>query len=133
MTDRATLHTSLQKLEHRQSNEVSKAIIKKIKKVDYPMHTMTFDNDKGFADHMKVSDALNVNTYLTRPYTSQDKGTVENRIGQLRRFFPKKTDLSAVTDQRVKQVEQLLNDRPVRKFNYKTPNQVLQEKIALIT
>jgi IS30 family transposase len=133
MTDRATLHTSLQKLEHRQSNEVSKAIIKKLKKVDYPMHTMTFDNDKGFADHMKVSDALNVNTYFTRPYTSQDKGTVENRIGQLRRFFPKKTDLSAVTDQQVKQVEQFLNDRPVRKFNYKTPNQVLLEKIALIT
>jgi IS30 family transposase len=133
MTDRATLHTSLQKLEHRQSNEVSKAIIKKLKKVDYPMHTITFDNDKGFADHMKVSDALNVNTYFTRPYTSQDKGTVENRIGQLRRFFPKKTDLSAVTDQQVKQVEQFLNDRPVRKFNYKTPNQVLQGKIALIT
>ena len=122
MTDRATLHTSLQKLEHRQSNEVSKAIIKKLKKVDYPMHTMTFDNDKGFADHMKVSDALNVNTYFTRPYTSQDKGTVENRIGQLRRFFPKKTDLSAVTDQQVKQVEQFLNDRPVRKFIYKSPN-----------
>ena len=133
MTDRATLHTSLQKLEHRQSNEVSKAIIKKLKKVDYPMHTITFDNDKGFADHMKVSDALNVNTYFTRPYTSQDKGTVENRIGQLRRFFPKKTDLSAVTDQQVKQVEQFLNDRPVRKFNYQTPNQVLQGKIALIT
>ena len=37
------------------------------------------------------------------------------------------------TDQSVKQVEKLLNDRPVRKFNYKTPNQVLQEKIALIT
>jgi len=30
-------------------------------------------------------------------------------------------------------VEKLLNERPVRKFNYKTPNQVLQEKIALIT
>ena len=133
MTDNATLHTSLQKLEYRQSKEVSKEIIKKLKKVDYPMHTMTFDNDKGFADHMTVADALNVNTYFTRPYTSQDKGTVENRIGQLRRFFPKKTDLSAVTDQRVKQVEQLLNDRPVRKFNYKTPKQVLQEKIALIT
>jgi IS30 family transposase len=131
MTDRATLHTSLQELEHRQSNEVSKAIIKKLKKVDYPMHTMTFDNDKGFADHMKVSDALNVNTYFTRPYTSQDKGTVENRIGQLRRFFPKKTDLSALTDQQVKQVEQFLNDRPVRKFNYQTPNQVLEGKIAL--
>jgi len=29
--------------------------------------------------------------------------------------------------------QQLLNERPVRKFNYKTPNQVLQEKIALIS
>lgn len=133
MTDRATLHTSLHKLEHRQSNEVSKTIIKKLKKAEYPLHTMTFDNDKGFADHMVVADALQINTYFTRPYTSQDKGTVENRIGQVRRFFPKKTDLSAVTDRRVKQVEQFLNDRPVRKFNYQTPNQVLQGKIALIT
>ena len=27
----------------------------------------------------------------------------------------------------MKQVEQLLNNRPVRKFNYKTPNQVQEE------
>jgi IS30 family transposase len=105
MTDRATLHTSLQKLEHRQSNEVSKAIIKKLKKAEYCLHTMTLDNDKGFADHMTVADALNINTYFTRPYTSQDKGKVEYRIGLIRRFSPKKTDLSGITDQQVKQVE----------------------------
>lgn len=39
--------------------------------------------------------------------------------------------VSAVTDQQVKNVEQFLNDRPVRKFNYQTPNQVLEGKIAL--
>ena len=61
------------------------------------------------------------------------KGTVENRIGQIRRFFPKKTDLRFVTIDQVQYVEDLLNNRPVRKFNYKTPNQVLLEKIALIT
>ncbi len=38
-----------------------------------------------------------------------------------------------LTDFKVKQVEQKLNDRPVRKFNYLTPNQVLQKKIALVT
>jgi IS30 family transposase len=133
MTDRATLHTRLHKLKNRHSSVVSKAIIQKLKQMQYPMHTITFDNDKGFADHMKVAEVLNVTTYFTRPYTSQDKGTVENRIGQIRRFFPKKTDLSLVTANQVKKVERLLNDRPVRKFNYKTPNQVLQEKIALIT
>jgi IS30 family transposase len=80
-----------------------------------------------------VADTLNIDTYFTRPYTSQDKGTVENRIGQIRRFFPKKTDLNMVTDGQVKRVERLLNNRPVRKFDYKTPKQVLLEKIALIS
>jgi IS30 family transposase len=133
MTDRATLHTSLHMLRNRHSAVVSKAIINKLNRVNYPTHTITFDNDKGFADHMMVAKSLNADTYFTRPYTSQDKGTVENRIGQLRRFFPKKTDLSMVTSDQVKRVERLLNNRPVRKFNYKTPNQVLLEKIALIT
>lgn len=133
MTDRATLHTSLRKLNNRSSEIVSKAIINKLKQVKYPLHTVTFDNDKGFANHLDVAEALNVDTYFTRPYTSQDKGTVENRIGQIRRFFPKKTDLSKVTNYQIKRVEQLLNERPVRKFNYQTPNQALQEKIALIT
>ena len=133
MTDRATLHTKLHKLENRNSNTVSKTMIKSLLKSKHPIHTITFDNDKGFADHMLVAKALNANTYFTRPYTSQDKGTVENRIGQLRRFFPKKTDLSIVTSDEVKCVEELLNNRPVRKFNYKTPNQVLLEKIALIS
>jgi IS30 family transposase len=115
----ATLHTSLHKLSNRRSETVSKAI----EQADYHMHTVTFDNDLGFANHREVAEALNVDTYFTRPYTSQDKGTVENRIGQIRRFFPKKTDLSMVTVNQVKRVEQLLNDRPVRKFNYLTPNQ----------
>jgi len=133
MTDRATLHTSLHKLSNRRSEIVSKAIIKKLEQSDYHMHTVTFDNDLDFANHREVAEALNVDTYFTRSYTSQDKGTVENRIGQIGRFFPKKTDLNLVTDYQVKRVRQLLNNRPVRKFNYLTPNQVLQQKIALIS
>ena len=133
MTDRATLHTSLHKLKSRPSYNVRKAIINKLSKLKYPLHTLTFDNDKGFADHIEIANAMNVKTYFTRPYTSQDKGTVENRIGQIRRIFPKKTDLSDVSCNQVRRVEKLLNNRPVRKFQYKTPNQVLQEKIALIS
>jgi IS30 family transposase len=90
------------------------------------MHTVTFDNDLGFAIHNEVAEALNVDTYFNRPYASQDKGKVENRIGQIKRFSPRKTVLSLIKDAQVKRVEQLLNDRPVRKFNYLTPNQVLQ-------
>ena len=45
ITDRATLHTSRKRLEHKQINEVSNAIISKLKKAVYPLQTMTLDND----------------------------------------------------------------------------------------
>jgi IS30 family transposase len=131
--DRSTLYTKLSKLGRKQSRRVAESIIRRYKDNPYPLHTFTFDNDKAFAGHRKVSRTLGVDTYFTRPYCSQDKGTVENRIGQIRRFLPKKTDLRTISSQEIRRIEKLLNERPVRKFNYKTPNQVLQEKIALIT
>lgn len=133
ITDRATLHTQLQKLKSKDSRQITKAIIKRLSQLNYKVHTLTFDNDQSFSGHQQVARVLNVDTYFTRPYTSQDKGTVENRIGVLRRFLPKKTDLSIVSHQRIKKIQVLLNERPVRKFNFLTPNQVLQQKIALTT
>ena len=84
---------------------------------------MTFDNDKAFAKHQKVAARLQADTYFTRPYTSQDKGTVENCIWVLRRFFPKGTDLRKVSTERIKTVEEYLNFRPIRKFDYLNPIQ----------
>ena len=45
----------------------------------------------------------------------------------------KKADIREISHHRVRQVQEFLNYKPVRKFNYKTPNQAMQEKIALIT
>ncbi|GAB2667139.1 hypothetical protein GCM10027036_20900 [Flavihumibacter cheonanensis] len=111
----------MNKLDNRSSENVAKNLIKKFVKCQYPIHTITFDNEKGFAGYRDVSKALQA--YFIRPYTSQDKGTVANRIGQIRQFLPKKTDLSNVTNEEIKSVVLLLINRPVRKFNYKTPNQ----------
>jgi len=85
---------------------------------------MTFDNDKAFVEHELIAKALNVKTYFTRPYTSQDKGTIENRNGVIRQFFPKKTDFNLIDKKEVLRVEKELNNRPVRKFKYLTPNEV---------
>ncbi|GAC1389069.1 MAG: IS30 family transposase [Ginsengibacter sp.] len=132
-TDRASLFTRLTKLEGKTSKEVFKALIKRLAKIKYPLHTLTFDNDKAFSEHTAVGEKLKVDTFFTRPYTSQDKGTVENRIGVIRRFIPKKTDLRTINAQQIKAVENKINNRPVRKYNYLTPKQVQLQKIALIT
>lgn len=129
MTDRASLTTGLEKLTGKDADQVYRKMKSRLTRFDSSwIKTLTFDNGKEFALHYKIGKLLNTKTYFTRPYTSQDKGTVENRIGVVRRFFPKKTDLRKVTERRIKDVEKLLNYRPIRKFNYKNPMEVLTEK-----
>lgn len=130
--DRATLHTKLRLIRTKESDVVEDKIGNMYSSSDW-IKTITFDNDKAFSNHLNIAKTLNAKTYFTRPYTSQDKGSVENRIGVIRRFFPKKTDLTKVTHNQVRKIQTLINNRPVRKFNYKTPNQVFSERIALIT
>ena len=133
ITDRASLFTRIRKMESKKSNQIAKAIIEELSKDNHKLETITFDNDMAFANHGLIAKSFDVDIYFTRPYTSQDKGTVENRIGVIRRFFPKKTDIRFVTQEKVRVVENKINERPIRKFNYLNAKQVLQRKIALIT
>jgi transposase, IS30 family len=133
MTDRATLFTCFKKLESKDAKRISQTIIHTLKSIDIPVKTLTFDNDMAFADHQTVAKALKAKTYFTRPYTSQDKGTVENRIGVIRRFFPKKTDIRNLSEEYIQKVEEKINLRPIRKFNYSNAKEVLSRKIALVT
>jgi IS30 family transposase len=99
----------------------------------YPVHSITFDTDKAFSCHHEVARLLGVEACFTSPNTSHDKGTVENKIGVIRRLISKWADITKIAPNTMRRVERLINDRPVRKFNYRTPNQALQEKIAIIT
>lgn len=129
--DRASLITTIDKLESKNATIISDKIIQRMKEKP-TLKTMTFDNDQAFSQHEKIAAALNINTYFTRPYTSQDKGTIENRNGVIRRFFPKKSDFNNIDSIEIKRVENELNNRPVRKFGYLTPNEVfLQMKVSV--
>lgn len=133
--DRATLITTIDKLENKNSTIISDKIIERMKKLPQ-LQTMTFDNDQAFSQHEKIAEALKINTYFTRPYTSQDKGTIENRNGVIRQFFPKKTDFNIIHVDEIKRVENEMNNRPIRKFDYLAPNEVflqLKVSVALIS
>ena len=129
--DRATLHTQLRLLKSKNSYAV-KETLKNLYKGGW-VKTFTFDNDQAFTNHLEIANKYSAKTFFTRPYTSQDKGSVENRIGQIRRFLPKKTDLNQITHQLVFSIQTKINNRPIRKFKYKTANQVFSEKVALIS
>lgn len=56
-TDRVTLNISLHKLRNWISETESKAIIKKLEQADYPIYTVTFENDLGFANNTAFAEA----------------------------------------------------------------------------
>ena len=58
---------------------------------------MTFNYYQAFELHLEIANELNIKTFFTRPYTSQDKRNIENRNGVIRRFYPKKTDFNNMT------------------------------------
>ena len=134
ITDRSSIETDLIKIKTKESKVIAKKIIEKLSKRKKEIKTMTFDNDLAFAQHEMIAQQLQADTYFTRPYTSQDKGTVENRIGVIRRFFPKGTDMTKVHWSTIKSVERKLNNRPVRKFNYLSPKEkkLLLTNVALV-
>jgi IS30 family transposase len=106
---------------------------KSVGKLAFSCHTITFDNFKDLSCYQDVPRLLGVETNFTRPYISQDSGTLENKIGVIRRFISYKAYITKISPNTILRVEMLINNRPVRKFNFRTPDQVLQEKIALIT
>ena len=123
--ERKSRLTKIVKIQRRSSEKFSKAVIDSLGKV--PKHqrlTITYDNGKENVDHEKINQALNVQSYFCLPYHSWEKGTVENTIGLIRRYFPKKTDFAKITENQIREVERKLNSRPRKCLGFRTPAEV---------
>lgn len=118
----------LAKLKDKSSDETRRDIIRKFKSLPKSLRrTITFDNGRENAQHMKLKKSLGIETYFCDPYSSWQKGSVENIIGLIRQYIPKGTDLSTVSNKRIKEIQDKLNNRPRKCLGYKTPNQVLSK------
>jgi len=83
--------------------------------------SITFDNGLENAEHELIAKELNLQTYFCNPYHSWEKGGVENSIGLVRRYFPKKTDFSLITYREINLIEKRLNNRPRKTLGFLTP------------
>jgi Transposase and inactivated derivatives, IS30 family len=93
LVDRASLLTRIEKLKGNNADYIAQKVIKRLQQLP-PIKTIPFDNDQAFSTHKLIAKTYHIKTYFTRSYTSQDKGTIENRNGVIRQFFPKKTDFN---------------------------------------
>ena len=102
-----------------------KAIYQLLNRLPPPcLRSITFDNGTEFAMHHKLRDTLKVKTYFCDPHSPWQKGGIENSIGRLRRYFPRKTDMRQVTPEQIKQAVIHYNHIPRKCLGYKTPAEV---------
>src|SRR3989344_124204 len=96
---------------------------------DAPVLSITTDNDISFQKHEELSALLGADVFFCHPYTSSEKGTVENRNRQVRKPLPKGTDFSQVTTARIMKVEHDLRHRPLSVLGFRTPFEVWTEEM----
>lgn len=87
--------------------------------------TLTADNGREFARFADLERTLGLRVYFANPHAPWERGANENTNGLLRDWFPKASDFGAVTPARVAQVQRMLNNRPRKCLDYRTPAEVL--------
>lgn len=126
LADRKSRVTLLKKLLQKTANATKRAIIQSL--IEYPSYTITYDNGSENTEHEEINKVLDIKSYFCEPYHSWEKGTVENTIGLIRRWLPKKTDLAQVSEVEIMEIENWLNNRPRKCLNYKTPLEIIEEE-----
>lgn len=90
--------------------------------------SMTTDNGIENKQHTLVTKKTGAPVFFTDPYSSWQKGGVENANKMLRRYFPKGTDFATVSQTAVDDALARINNKPRKILGYKSSLQVAKEK-----
>jgi transposase, IS30 family len=133
INDRATGVLWMDKVNSKEASVVAAKTIELLQDWQPLIQTITSDNGKEFANHSNIAAALDVDYYFAKPYHSWERGANENLNGLIRQYFPKKYNFELITEEDIKRVTNILNNRPRKRFGFKTPNEIFAEKLNNLT
>jgi len=129
MSERKTRYTLLAKLKDITAQEMRETMVKQ--HWCTPTHlrkSFTYDNGRENTYHMYINTQFGSRSYFCHPGHSWEKGTVENTIGIIRRFLPKKAKFRAVSSEQLKIIEDWLNNRPRKCLGFRTPREAYRQE-----
>lgn len=128
LVERTTRTTILVPLEAKDAETVRKEFAKVVKRLPQEMRrSMTHDRGTEMSQHELFTKETKVQIYFADPQSPWQRGTNENTNGLIRQFFPKGTDFTLVSKKELKQVQNMLNERPRKTLHWKTPNEVFDQ------
>ena len=102
------------------------ALAKMVKKMleDYQSAVLSITTDNGteFAEHKRIARQLHTTVYFTDPYSSWQKGNIENTNKLIRQYIPKNTEFNKLDDEDIREIQLKINRRPREKLNFDTPS-----------
>jgi IS30 family transposase len=123
--ERKLMLARIHKVKDGTAEETETAISKSIESLPQDLFlSLTWDNGGEGACHTKIRDGYNIETYFCDPYSSWQKGGVENLNGLIREYLPRDTDMATITDEDIYRIQEKLNNRPRKKLHYRSPNQL---------
>ena len=130
LVERTTRTTLIVKLENKRASTVRKAFAEALQTLPKQMlKTMTHDNGTEMAEHKLFTRDTQIQVYFAHPYSSFERGTNENTNGLIRAFFPKGTDFNLIPSGKIREVQDLLNNRPRKCLGWLTPKEVFDDLI----
>lgn len=111
-------------IKHKTADTTRGAIHSLLHSIKDYVKTITFDNGREFTRHKTIAKQLQCATYFAKPYQSWQRGANENHNGLLRQFIPKSLRLDTIDKQAVVRATDLMNNRPRKCLNWRTPLEV---------
>lgn len=120
--ERRSRYLLLSKCRDKSAQQTKKVIVQRLRAIPKRLRrSLTLDRGTENAEW----EAFGLPVYFCDPYSSWQKGSVENCIGLLRRYLPKGMDLQMVTPKQLQSLQNKLNHRPRKCLGFKTPYEVL--------
>lgn len=91
--------------------------------------SVTFDNGKENYNHFKLQRWLKLKTYFCDPNCAWQKGSNEYHNGLLRRYIPKKADLTNFTQLELDEIVKEINNQPKKCLGYQTPREAFLKEL----
>ncbi len=131
LVERHSRYVLLAKVANRDSRTVINALIDQAKRLpDELRRSLTWDRGKEMAQHKRFTLATDVAVYFCDPQSPWQRGSNENTNGLLRQYFPKGTNLSVHSQERLDEIARQLNQRPRKTLDYQTPAQRFEAWVA---
>lgn len=124
INDRATGMLRMAHVESKEAKEIQVSTEDILEDWRPFIKTITSDNGREFSRHEEIAEGLGIDFYFAAPYHSWERGANENLNGLVRQYFPKGTSLENIDEKAVKEAVDILNNRPRKRYGYRTPNEV---------